>query len=80
MPETGNTHFFIGYTNKVGINKTLVKQQHRDGRHLHLHQEKALIRTLLTTLVLLRVFLQQSVRVAELPSWILMKVCYLRTR
>ena len=21
----------------MGINKTLVKQQHRDGRHLHLH-------------------------------------------
>jgi len=30
-PETGYTHFSIGYTNKVGINKTLVKQQHRDG-------------------------------------------------
>ncbi len=30
-PETGYTRFPIGYTNKVGINKTLVKQQHRDG-------------------------------------------------
>ena len=30
-PETGYTRFSIGYTNKVGINKTLVKQQHRDG-------------------------------------------------
>jgi hypothetical protein len=30
-PETGYTRFSIGYTDKVGINKTLVKQQHRDG-------------------------------------------------
>jgi len=30
-PENGYTRFSIGYTNKVGINKTLVKQQHRDG-------------------------------------------------
>jgi hypothetical protein len=30
-PETGYTRFSIGYTNKVGINNTLIKQQHRDG-------------------------------------------------
>jgi len=47
-PETGYTHFSIGYTDKVGINNTLVKQQHRVGmgsepfRHLSISERNSM--------------------------------------